>query len=131
MIRYVALLGGAKVLYDQFAVYGESRWLYAFACAVLCTAVSMEMREWRCSFTACEREDNRKAGVARTGAEAMCAESRRPMWRLAYVVSFACFVALNAVRLNPRENLAMLIIMFMVIRGMFSFLGFHRYAVWC
>jgi hypothetical protein len=131
MIRYVALLCVAKVLYDQFAAYGESKWVFALACAMLATAFWFEMREWKCTFAKCEREDNRKAGVAPTGREAMCAESRRTTWRISYVVSFACFAALNAVRLQPRENLAMLIIVFLTMQGMFTFLGYHRYGIWC
>jgi hypothetical protein len=133
MIQYAAFAAGAKVLYDQFWAYGESRWLLFAAVCVLCAAAAYEARELGCKPGGCTLAHNRAAqGTRGASAEtAMCAESRRVTWRVSYMLAFAVFAVLNVLRIAPRENLTMLIATFALAQGMFGFLAYHRFGAWC
>jgi hypothetical protein len=131
MLQYAALAAAAKVCFDHFEAYGESRWLYAAALALLATAAAYESRAAGCTLDRCTQADNRAAGLPATGREAMCAESRRVTWRVAYAIAFAVFTVLNVVRLHPRENLAMLLATWAIANGTLTFLAYHRYGAWC
>jgi hypothetical protein len=133
MIQYLVPLAAAKVCFDHFTAYGESRWLYALAVSLLVAAVSFEMQSGGCTLGKCKQSDNRDAGgVAPTGREAMCAESRRVTWRVAYVLAFVVFTVLNMVYgARPRENLTVLLATWAFAQGTFGFLAFHRFGIWC
>jgi hypothetical protein len=142
-MEYVVFAAGAKVLYDHFREYGESRWLLFAAVCVLCAAAAYEARELGCRPGACTIAHNRDAQSAVpsavlsavpsavSGSAAMCAESRRVTWRVSYIISFAVFTTLNVVRLAPRENLAMLLATMTIVHGALGFLAYHRFGVWC
>jgi hypothetical protein len=134
MIRYLALAAAAKVCYDQFVSYGASKWLYALALVAVITAAKFEMEAGGCSTQRCTQADNRSVGrvATQTGREAMCDESRRVTWRVAYILAFLVFTVLNMVHGNkPRENLTMLLATWMFAQGTLGFLAFHRFGIWC
>ena len=133
MIEFAVLGAGAKVLYDHFGAYGESRWLLVAAVCVLFAAAAYEARESGCMPGACTQAHNREAQGTRgaSAEDAMCAESRRVTWRISYMLAFAVFTVLNVQRIAPRENLTMLIATWAIAQGVFSFLSYHRFGIWC
>jgi hypothetical protein len=149
MMEYVVFAAGAKVLYDHFRAYGESRWLLFAAVCVLCAAAAYEARELGCRPGACTMAHNREAQAASavsasasasvsgsvpssmSGSAAMCAESRRVTWRVSYMLAFAVFTVLNVQRVAPRENLTALVATWAIAQGVFGFLAYHRFGIWC
>jgi hypothetical protein len=133
MIEFAVFGAGAKVLYDHFGAYGESRWLLVTAVCVLFAAAAYEARESGCRPGGCTLAHNREAQGTRgaSAEDAMCAESRRVTWRISYMLAFAVFTVLNVQRIAPRENLTMLIATWAIAQGMFSFLSYHRFGIWC
>ena len=87
MIKYAALFVGGKVALDHFAAYGADRWRYLVAACALALAVALE------------------------------ALGARGTWHASYIVAFAVFTALNAVRVAPRENLLMLLATTAIVEG--------------
>lgn len=87
MIKYAALLVGGKLALDHFAAYGADRWRYLVAACALALAVALE------------------------------ALGARGTWHASYIVAFAVFTALNAVRVAPRENLLMLLATTAIVEG--------------
>jgi hypothetical protein len=142
-MEYVVFAAGAKVLYDHFREYGESRWLLFAAVCVLCAAAAYEARELGCRPGACTIAHNRDAQSAVpsavlsavpsavSGSAAMCAESRRVTWRVSYMLAFAVFTVLNVQRVAPRENLTALVATWAIAQGVFGFLAYHRFGIWC
>ncbi len=138
-MEYVVFAAGAKVLYDHFRAYGESRWLLFAAVCVLCAAAAYEARELGCRPGACTIAHNRDAQSAVSsavsgsvsGPAAMCAESRRVTWRVSYMLAFAVFTVLNVQRVAPRENLTALVATWAIAQGVFGFLAYHRFGIWC
>ena len=131
IMEYVVFAAGAKVLYDHFRAYGESRWLLFAAVCVLCAAATYEARELGCRPGACTIAHNRDAQSAVSGSAAMCAESRRVTWRVSYMLAFAVFTVLNVQRVAPRENLTALVATWAIAQGVFGFLAYHRFGIWC
>ena len=139
MMEYVVFAAGAKVLYDHFREYGESRWLLFAAVCVLCAAAAYEARELGCRPGACTIAHNRDAqsavsasvSASVSGSAAMCAESRRVTWRVSYMLAFAVFTVLNVQRVAPRENLTALVATWAIAQGVFGFLAYHRFGIWC
>ncbi len=133
MIEFAVFGAGAKVLYDHFGAYGESRWLLVAAVCVLFAAAAIESRESGCSPTGCSlaRQRETQGPIGESAEEAMCGASQRVTWRIAYVLAFAVFTVLNIQRIAPRENLTMLIVTWAIAQGAFSFLAFHRLGIWC
>ncbi len=132
-LGYVALAVPAKVLYDHFAAYGTSRWLFACAVLIFVTAVVKELGEAGCTPANCTIDRNREVQGApdRSGGRALCAESKRVTWRVSYVLAFLVFTALNIVRLEPRGNLTILLVTWALVQGMFGFIAYHRLGIWC
>jgi hypothetical protein len=139
IMEYVVFAAGAKVLYDHFRAYGESRWLLFAAVCVLCAAATYEARELGCRPGACTIAHNREAqsvvsasvSASMSGSAAMCAESRRVTWRVSYMLAFAVFTVLNVQRVAPRENLTALVATWAIAQGVFGFLAYHRFGIWC
>jgi len=132
-LGYAALAVPAKVLYDHFAAYGTSRWIFACAVLIFVAAVLKEMSEAGCTPANCTLDRNREAQAAPnpSGARALCAESKRVTWRVSYVLAFLVFTALNIVRVEPRGNLAILLVTFALAQGIFSLIAYHRLGIWC
>ena len=131
---WLAVLGvAAKVLYDHFRAYGESRWLLVAAVCVLLAAAAIESSETGCSATQCSlaRQREVQGPIAASAEEAMCEASQRVTWRISYMLAFAVFTVLNIQRIAPRENLTMLIATWAIAQGAFSYLSFHRLGIWC
>ena len=134
-LGYVALAVPAKVLYDHFVAYGTSRWIFACVVLLFVAAVVLEMKAAGCTPANCTLERNREAagahGVPKSGARALCAESKRVTWRVSYVLAFLVFTALNIVRVEPRGNLTIFVVTWTLAQGMFGLLAFHRLGIWC
>ncbi len=95
-VKYAALFVGGKVALDHFAAYGADRWRYLVAACALALAVALE------------------------------ALGARGTWHASYIVAFAVFTALNAVRVAPRENLLMLLATTAIVEGANRFLASTR-----
>lgn len=91
--KYAALVVGGKLMLDHFAAYGADRWRYLVAACALALAVALE------------------------------ALGARGTWHASYIVAFAVFTALNAVRVAPRENLLMLLATTAIVEGTSRFLA--------
>ncbi len=108
--------------------------MFAAVC-VLCAAAAYEARELGCRPGACTIAHNREAQGAvsdsMSGSAAMCAESRRVTWRVSYMLAFAVFTVLNVQRVSPRENLTALVATWAIAQGVFGFLAYHRFGIWC
>jgi hypothetical protein len=63
-LGYAALAVPAKVLYDHFAAYGTSRWIFACAVLIFVAAVLKEMSEAGCTPAKCTLDRNREAQAA-------------------------------------------------------------------
>ena len=133
MIQYLAVIALAKISYDHFFAYGNSKWLYALALSLFFTAISYEMKAAGCTINKCKHKHNRKVSdvASLSGSEALCAESRRVNWRISYMIAFGIFTILNMIRINPRENLTMLISTWALTQGSLGFISYHRYGIWC
>lgn len=133
VVGYAALAAGAKILFDHFRAYGESRWLFFAAVCALVAAVTFETSESGCNPSACSVAQQRKAQgpIGATAAGALCNESKRVTWRMAYVLAFAVFTVLNINRIAPRENLMMLLVMWAFSQATFGYIAFHRFGIWC
>jgi hypothetical protein len=132
-LGYVALAVPAKVLYDHFAAYGTSRWIFACVVLLFVAAVVLEMKAAGCTPANCTPVRNREAAqsVPKSGARALCAESKRVTWRVSYVLAFLVFTALNIVRVEPRGNLTIFVVTWTLAQGMFGLLAAHRLGIWC
>lgn len=133
MIQYILLFILGKISYDQFFMFGDSKWLYLLSLTFLIFAIWYEMASSGCTLSNCSHEHNKKAFDTKdeSKADVLCKESRRVKWRITYATAFIIFTILNIVRLEPKENLVMLLVSWFVIQNVFGFFDYHKFGVWC